>query len=405
MAYFFCWLFSLAVAAADPFPVVLVPGFASSVLEMNLTEEYDPESHWCLWQKNGYWFRTWVNLDMLVPPFADCTMQRVKTVWDLQTGNIANWPGVDVRVPDWGGTGGIETLDPDHSIPARLGAVFGPLIDKLLPLGYEKNLTLRGAPYDWRYAPTSDFGAKYVTDLKLLVEETARAQGSKVMLLSHSLGGLFTLHLLRNVSQEWKDTYVRGWISVGTPFAGSVTSLQMVIAGNNENIFSLPNKRFKETQRTWETAWWMLPDERLFGDSLMVSTPTKNYTGNDFAQLFEAVGFEDGFEFFQRRRELLKDPWTPVGVPTYCFLSKGTKQLERMVYTSNDTDKYPSLISDTNGDGSVQYPSLRICKDIKPDKVFEFENIEHLAMIQDKRSVDAIVDLVRSLQDGIEVVV
>ena len=60
-------------------------------------------------------------------------------------------PGVKVRVPYFGNTTGIKYLDPTVSHP---GEYFAKMVTALIDMGYEEGVSLRGAPYDFRKAPS-----------------------------------------------------------------------------------------------------------------------------------------------------------------------------------------------------------------------------------------------------------
>ena len=60
-----------------------------------------------------------------------------------------NQPGIEIRPYDFGGLGGIYSIDP--ALPA-FTATYKPIIDKLLDAGYKENQDLFGAPYDFRLA-------------------------------------------------------------------------------------------------------------------------------------------------------------------------------------------------------------------------------------------------------------
>ncbi len=66
----------------------------------------------------------------------------------------------------------------------------------LLNLGYVKGRTIVGAPYDFRYAPHSQ--NDYFDRLKALIERTTTENnGARVILIAHSMGGLFMHSFLR----------------------------------------------------------------------------------------------------------------------------------------------------------------------------------------------------------------
>lgn len=59
---------------------------------------------------------------------------------------VKNAPGVETRVPGFGTTETIEYLDTQNLI-----AYFKSIVDTLVSLGYERGVSVRGAPYDFRY--------------------------------------------------------------------------------------------------------------------------------------------------------------------------------------------------------------------------------------------------------------
>ncbi len=60
-----------------------------------------------------------------------------------------NQEGIQIRPYDFGGLGGIYSIDPD--LPG-FTATYKPIIDKLTEAGYKENEDLFGAPYDFRLA-------------------------------------------------------------------------------------------------------------------------------------------------------------------------------------------------------------------------------------------------------------
>ena len=60
----------------------------------------------------------------------------------------------------------------------------------------------------------------------MLIEDAYNHSGSKVVLVSHSLGGLTTSTFLHTMSQQWKDQYVHAWVSAAGVFGGAVKVLE-----------------------------------------------------------------------------------------------------------------------------------------------------------------------------------
>ena len=95
--------------------------------------------------------------------------------------------------------------------------------------GGVRNVSIRGSPYDFRFAPSSVFYGSWLAKMTSLVEETYLVnQNSRVTLLSHSMGCLYTLWFLNQKSQEWKDKYIAKWIPTAGVFGGAGTGIKQV---------------------------------------------------------------------------------------------------------------------------------------------------------------------------------
>ena len=88
--------------------------------------------------------------------------------------------------------------------------------------GGERNVTIRGSPYDFRYASTGAYEGQWLSMMQSLVEETyANAHNERVVLISHSLGCLYTLWFLNQMTAAWKDTYIKRWVPTSGVFGGA----------------------------------------------------------------------------------------------------------------------------------------------------------------------------------------
>lgn len=72
----------------------------------------------------------------------------VRLVYDEASNTVMNAPGVETKVPGFGNTDTIDHLDTDNIV-----AYFSPMTDTLVSWGYERGVTVRAAPYDFRYGP------------------------------------------------------------------------------------------------------------------------------------------------------------------------------------------------------------------------------------------------------------
>lgn len=79
-------------------------------------------------------------------------IDNMRLVYDNVTRTTSNPAGVDIRLPGWGDPYVVEYLDPSKASP---GSYFKDVANMLVSdLGYIRNLSIRGAPYDFRKAPS-----------------------------------------------------------------------------------------------------------------------------------------------------------------------------------------------------------------------------------------------------------
>lgn len=130
-------------------PVILIPGDGGAQLEARLNKTN--VVHYICEKTSNDFFNIWLNMELLVPVVIDCWIDNIKLIYDNITRTTRNPDGVDIRVPGWGGTETVEWLDPSH---ASTGAYFKDIANTLVGLGHQRNITIKGAPYDFRKAPS-----------------------------------------------------------------------------------------------------------------------------------------------------------------------------------------------------------------------------------------------------------
>lgn len=132
----------------SPF-VLPVPGDGGSQIDAILDKP--SVVHYICTKKTKTYFNLWLNLELLVPLVIDCWTDNARLIYDNVTRTTSNAPGVETRVPGWGDSEPVEWIDPSH---ASAGAYFKDIANALVALGYKRNKTIRGAPYDFRKAPS-----------------------------------------------------------------------------------------------------------------------------------------------------------------------------------------------------------------------------------------------------------
>lgn len=103
--------------------------------------------------KVSNYFTIWLSPKLLLPLAVNCWIDNTKLTYDNETRTTQNTAGVSIRIPGFGQSDVVEWLDTSFTKPLG-GAYFKDLANALVANGYRRNLTLRGAPYDFRKAPS-----------------------------------------------------------------------------------------------------------------------------------------------------------------------------------------------------------------------------------------------------------
>lgn len=70
----------------------------------------------------------------------------------------------------------------------------------------------------------------------------------------------------------------------------------LLIAGENDGLPMISSIKIREEQRMATTNPWMLPSDKVWAkDHVFISTPTFNYTNQDYHRLFTDINYEDGW--------------------------------------------------------------------------------------------------------------
>lgn len=222
------------------------------------------------------------------------------------------------------------------------------------------------------------------------------------------MGCLQTLYLLNHQSQAWKDKFVEKWIPLAGPFGGAAKEMRLFASGDNEGL-PVSSLNVREEQRSYETNFWLAPVSKLFGDEVLVTTLTQNYTAKDYDVFFSDIGYSAGQKLIKRVMPLTSEALAP-GVDVVCMHSYGVPTPLHFTYDKNGFDQTPEIVNG-DGDGTVNRVSLRLCdqwssKQTQSVKVVTFENVTHSGMLTDESVLKALLnELELSTHKGGEVIV
>lgn len=80
-------------------------------------------------------------------------IDNMRLVYNSTTRTTENAPGVTIRVPGFGNTETVEWLDPSQHYPT---GYFYNIVQTMVTsdLAYKRGVTVKGAPFDFRKAPS-----------------------------------------------------------------------------------------------------------------------------------------------------------------------------------------------------------------------------------------------------------
>nr|XP_043614865.1 lecithin-cholesterol acyltransferase-like 1 [Erigeron canadensis] len=397
------------------YPVVLVPGAGGNQLEARLTAEYKSTSLLCnkfypIKKDKGGWFRLWFEVGVLLAPFTQCFADRMTLYYDKDLDDYKNAPGIETRVSQFGSTQSLLYLDPSLKY---ITSYMEPLVESLQNIGYKDGQTLYGAPYDFRYGLASEgypsyVGTTFLENLKQLIENASNTNGgSPVILISHSLGGLFVLQLLNRNPPSWRQKYIKHFIALSAPWGGTVDELLTFASGNALGVPLVNPLLVRNEQRSSESNLWLMPRRKQFPKAKpLVVTPNSTYSSFDISRFLENIGFKEGVHPYETRILPLVENLAAPGVPITCIVGNGVDTPETLYYGEDGFDKQPKILYG-DGDGTVNMVSLLALEDEWRDekdqelKVIKLAGISHTDILKDNKSLAEIIDEITCINSGI----
>ncbi|KAK1393506.1 Lecithin-cholesterol acyltransferase-like 1 [Heracleum sosnowskyi] len=395
-------------------PLILVPGNGGNQLEARFTSDYKATSLFCTrWnpvvKKQGGWFRLWFELNVLLAPFTQCFAERMTLYYDPEVDDYCNAPGIETRVPDFGSTESLLYLDPNLK---HISSYMAPLVESLEDLGYAEGFTLFGAPYDFRYGLAAEghpskVGSKFLDDLKNLIEQASITNSGKpVILVSHSLGGLFVLQLLNRNSLSWRQKHIKHFVALAAPWGGTVQEMLTFASGNSLGVPLVDPLLVRTEQRSSESNLWLMPSPNIYSRKPLVITPSAKYSAYDIAQFLVDIGFSEGVVPYETRILPLVNNMVAPEVDITCIFGSGVRTAETLFYGENGFDKQPEILYG-DGDGTVNMVSLMALesewagKKNQSVKVIRIPDVSHTSILEEDVALDEIVKVIKSINSVI----
>ena len=334
-------------------PVVIIPGFGGSTIRIKFNRL--SVKHFYCFKKCG-WHDLWPTLSSLTWPAINCWVDNFKLLWNAASKKYSNLVGVSTRIPHFSGsTLNFENIDRFFNVGRP--KIYQTMIKAMIRAGGIRNVSIRGVPYDFRRSPSSAYNGNWISRMTSVVEDTYNINNrTRVTLLSHSLGCMFTLYFLNHKNSTWKEKYILRWISTQGPFGGAMTALKALLSGENWGIPSISALNLRELQRSWESSLMLAPTPQVWGTITIVQTPIRNYSAKDYQVLFKKAKFAHGYKRYQLVSNVAGN-LIPPGVETLLIYSYGIQTLESFSYFQDDNfDNIPKMTYE-DGDGTVHIRS------------------------------------------------
>ncbi|KAF6214998.1 hypothetical protein GE061_009746 [Apolygus lucorum] len=412
----------IAISASNYPPVILVPGFGGSQLQ---TKVGPPPSFNSLrfcdyiqWIAAHVYHNTFFDVYLkvfllLFKPMDKCTVSALRLNYNNVTRKTTDSPQIQTRVKGFGDPYWIEWLEYTYGadwIAPLFGlndAYYKLIAQALLKLGYKRNVSLRGAPYDFRKGPNEL--QVYFEKLKDLVEYTYKINGNKrVVFVTHSYGGTLSVSFLRAQTQKWKDKYMKSMISLAGVLGGTATPLKGYTRGNW--ITESPEYVYRDVKvlaRSFPSIAYLMPTKELWGNEVLVSRPQKNYSLSNLKELYDDLNDPIGWEMWKDQQPYVS--LEPPRVEFHCVYGTTDKDTttEGLIYEHEYQFPDEPRIKAGPGDGTVNLRSLEYCKKWKQQQnqavyVEHFHNVDHLGIVTNKETVDYITKVLQGYANKIE---
>ena len=236
-------------------------------------------------------------------------------------------------------------------------------------------------------------------NLQKLIETTYTANNYQpVVLIAHSMGAPTSLFFLTKVvSQEWKNTYIRDYITISGVWRGTTKAAKAFTSGDNEGIWIVPESQGRAGQRTYPSNAWLLPfpSDTWPRNNMFVFTPTRNYSAWDYQALFDDMKYPRGYQMFEEVRGLT-GALPPPNVTLHCLYGSKVNTPYQYVYEEGQFPDHQPKTINGDGDGTVNINSLMACQRWRGQQKYNvtlqaFPGVEHVHTIKNA-GVIAYVD-------------
>lgn len=369
-------------------PVLLVPGLCGSQIQYR---NFD-------WDSWGY---LWLNSARTIPILKNLYIQDLQVKYspsdDTYKSNVSQ-----TRPYSFGTVDGIDHID---SILVDETHYYHTLIQALEAAGYSNGKDLVGAPFDFRVTTYRQAPTTFFPDLQKLIETTVNNNGAPILVVTHSLASPVVRHFLANfVTADWKQQYIRGWVSGFGAFAGGPEALHLLCSYKVYLVPTFSGEDMNNVDSFFAGLFWLLPT--TFGYSN--DTVLLNVTLTDADSFVVTVGniseaFSRGIgashaTAAQNFLNLLNSEFTPPNVETWLYYGTGSNTIISENFTGASSSWWKQDGAENYVDGDDLVPTTVALAPQQWDTTFPVHWVEkpgqsHLGILEDNDWIADIVNI------------
>jgi len=292
-------------------PIILVPGLGATpifarwnkstsqgIKSIDESDNFETGDAWACKQIQSSWTQLW---EPDVEGIASyCWADNVKVAPSSDNKKIVNASGVNTTIQDFG------SLD-------FTGEYMDNLIESLEAVGYKKGENLFGACYDFRKIGSQDEIDAWCFSLTKLIEKNSALQENQAIIIGHDLGSTIANYFLVNAVPEWKNKYIKSFVTISGVFGGCPKALRAILSGVSAPANSL---NFSDAVRNFSGLHLMLPHPNIYGDNPLVHFNQVSYSSYDIEKLINTVS-EEAAKIYKIVKPIREKSMKAPGVTTY----------------------------------------------------------------------------------------
>lgn len=346
-------------------PLVVLPPLYGTNLFINYS---NIEAPWyCPESLNNEIF--WLAPKFLLPPLHKCLLNYMSVFWDANTSSYTNWKNVTIYTDEVGKPDTVKYVD-SGIMGYHFFETFATLLSKFHVKGWQSEIDIFAAPYDWRVAPTGL--GEFWKNLKSLIERAYNLNNhTKVTIFGYSCGGFTTQQFLsKHVTGEWKNKYIDRVVLLAPSFGGVGTSFEALWTKRLNVVPFLTSPEVTQLIDHLPVIMSHLPNHHVFKDNWFIrSEHDHTFTAEELPRLLIEHGKLTGDSIDILKRATSVSTEVPVGldVPTFIIFNSGVETPHKLHFKKG-WSKPPTVIPG-EGDGTILSDSLYwACENWSTDK-------------------------------------